>query len=206
MSPAPSQSLISRQTMLYSSLHIHTITRKPFTRVSAPVEPLPNYCLHIYRLLVLLQSCLIVASKFISKLARSQHRTVSLNLHDYGLQTHFQTHSITVSNLARTRHPSLSATSPCYNLRVHLKTRSVTVSKLARLSPHSLHHHSLQVHLQPRSVTEFKCTFKLERLWPRRTSLCSLDQGVVEWWSTMPDSLSSTPCCTSRGILLGVLS
>ena len=136
--------------MLYSILYICTITIEPMNRVSAPIAPpsqttayLPNYRHEIDRLLVLLQCRSIMASKCISKLARSQPPSVSL--------TGTITPSKCISKLARLRSPNTLD----HGIQVNLPTRSITasqcISKLARLwspseSPNSLDY-GLGVHL-----------------------------------------------------------
>jgi len=121
--------------------------------VSAPiVPPSRTYRLQIDRLLVLLQSRLIMASKCISRLGRSWPPRASTNSLDCGLQVHLQSRSITASNciskIGRLQHPSAS--------------------------PKSLDH-GLKVHLQSRSITASKCISKLAWSWPRSESLSSLD-------------------------------
>jgi len=104
-----------------------------------------------------------MASKCISKLARSRPPSVSSNSLHYGLQVH------------------LSST---LNLGLHvlIQTRSITASEwisiLAPLRPPSSHDHDLQVHLLTRSITASKCISKLARLRSRSASLSSLDQGL----------------------------
>jgi hypothetical protein len=106
--PLPA-SLISRQTMLYSILYIRTITRYPMNRVSAPVAPpYRTYLLQIDRLLVLLQSHSMMASKCISTPTRSRTPSRSPNLPVCGLQSRWITGSLCMSKLARCRPPSAS--------------------------------------------------------------------------------------------------
>jgi len=137
-----------------------------------------------------------MASKCITKLARSQPPSVSLNLHDYGLQVHTITASKCISKLARLQSPNSLHHSP----HVHLQTRLITASKFAPLRPPSASPNSLDYGLQTRSIMASKCISKLTRLRPRSASLSSLDHGVVEWWSLTADSPSATLRCTSHGI------
>jgi hypothetical protein len=111
-------------------------------RFSAPVAPLSwTYhlqigCLQLDRLLVLLQSLLIMASKCISKLTRSRLPIASPNLLDCGLHEHLQSCSITASNciskLTGLRPPSASPNSLDRGLQVHLQTRSIMASESIR--------------------------------------------------------------------------
>jgi len=70
-----------------------------------------------------------MASRCISKLARSQPPSVSPNSHDYGVQVCTVTASKCISKLAQSRPPSVSPNSLAHGLRVHLQTRSITACK-----------------------------------------------------------------------------
>jgi len=89
LSPAPSQSLISRQTMLYSILYIPTITSKSMYRVSAPVAP-PSQT----------TASRLAASMYSSNLARSWPPSASPNPLDHGLQLYLHTCSISAPKWA----------------------------------------------------------------------------------------------------------
>ena len=97
------------------------------------------------------------ASKYLSKLTRLRPKSS----HDYGLQVHLQTRSITTSKHARCRPPSVSANSLDYSLQVYLQTCSITASNQARSRPPSSspnsHDCGLQVHLQTRTIAASKC-------------------------------------------------
>jgi len=84
----------------------YSIHRVQHTLSTAFTEYCIHRVLHHYKidclllpasLQVHLQSCSITASKFISKLARSQPSSVSLNSPDYGVQVHLQTRSISIA-------------------------------------------------------------------------------------------------------------
>jgi hypothetical protein len=64
---------------------------------------------------------LMSASKCISKLARSQPPSVSLNFHDYGLQTRKITASKCISKLVRSRPWSVSLSSLDRHFQEHLE-------------------------------------------------------------------------------------
>jgi len=83
---------------------------------------LPNYCLQIDCLLVLLESRSIMASKCISKLARSQPLGVSLFSHDHGLHVCTITAAKCISTLAWSRSPN----SLHRGLQGHLQTCLIT--------------------------------------------------------------------------------
>jgi hypothetical protein len=148
---------------------------------------LPNYRLQIDRLQVLLQSRSITASKCISKLARSQPPSVSLNSHDYGLQVRTITASKCISKLARSQPSSVSLNSLDHGLQVQLQTRSITASKcitkLARLRLPSSHDHGLQVHLQTRSI---KYIFKERRRVYGDTGVTEVDRVTGSIYSADP--------------------
>jgi len=182
LSLAPSQSRISRQTMLYSTLYIPTITCWPINTVSAPVAPpsqttasrstapksscnlglswpqsaSPNSLNHSFQ--VNLYPRPITASMF----AQWWPASASTNSHDHGLQVHLQTRTITaskcISKLAQ------------HSIRVYLKPRTNTLPKFAQshhssASPHSLDR-GLQVHLQTRSITASESISNLARIRP----------------------------------------
>jgi len=99
------------------------------------------------------QSRSMIASKYISKLARLWPQSSSLRSHDYGLQVHLQTWSSTaskcISKRTRLRPPSLHAD----GVEVHLHTRSITASKCISKSTQSTSPGAPQIsvkhHLQP---------------------------------------------------------
>jgi len=97
----------------------------------------------------ILSQVLNMASKCISKLARSQPPSASLNSLDYGLQVRTIMASMCISKLVRSR------------------SRSASLNSLD---------HGLQVYLQIRSITASKCISKLARSRPRSVSLSSLDR------------------------------
>jgi len=98
-----------------------------------------------------------MASKWISKLARSQPPSASPHSLDYGLQS-LHNHGL----------PS-----------AYLQSRSVTaskcISKLPRFWSRNLHDHGLQVHLLSRSITIPECIFKFPQSRPLNVSPNSLD-------------------------------
>jgi len=74
-----------------------------------------------------------MASKCISKLARSWPPSASLSSLNLGLQLHLQTRSITaskgISEFTQSRSPIASPNSLDHGLKVHLSTRSIKASK-----------------------------------------------------------------------------
>jgi hypothetical protein len=122
-------------------------------RVPAPIATLsPNYRLHIDRLLVLLQSCSIMASKCISKLTWSWLPIASPNPLDHGFQVHIQTRSI-----------------------VALKCITKVVWSWLPIASPKLLHCGLEVHLQTHLIAASKCISNLPWSRPPRTSRNSLD-------------------------------
>ena len=194
ISPTPSQSLISRQTMLYSILYILTITSWPMNRVSTPMAP--NYCLRIDRLQVLLPFRSIMTFNYISKLARSWSRSASLCSLNDSLQMYLQTRLITPSKwifkLARLQTPSVAPDSLDYGLQVRMTMASKCISKFTPSEPPSAFPNSLDYSLQVRTIMASKCISKLARSHLRSVSLSSLDHGVVKHWSWKTYSPSST--------------
>jgi hypothetical protein len=132
---------LSANHVVLKSLHSHNYQLTNAQSLSSCRASLPNYRLQIDRLLVLLQSRPIMASKCMCKLVQSRPPSVSLNSQDYGLQVHLQTRSITafkcISKLVRLRPPSVSPNLLDYSLQVYLQTRSIRalecVSKFTRL-------------------------------------------------------------------------
>jgi len=122
---------------------------------------LPNYRLQGDRLLVLVQSRLVMASECINTLARSRAPSASPNSLDYGLQVHHQTHLITAFKCISELTPFRPPGSHNHGLQVHLQTSSITaskwISKLAKLQPASVRPNWLdygrRVHIQVHSIT-----------------------------------------------------
>jgi hypothetical protein len=138
--PAPSQSShLSADYGVLNSLHSHNYELTNELSLSSRRISLPNYRLTIDHIHFHLQSRSIMASNCISKLARSQHPSVSPSSLDNGFHVHLQPRSITASKC---------------------------IYKLARLRPPSSHDHRMQVHLQSPSMTASKCIYKLARLRP----------------------------------------
>jgi len=156
-----------------------------------------------------LQTRSITASKCISEFTRSRPPSASPNSHNHGLQVHLQTRSITassvslnshdyglqtrsipaskcISKLARSRSRSVSLCSLDHSLQVHLQTRSITASSV------SLNSHDYG--LQTCSITASKCTSKLARSRPWSVTLSSLDRHFQAHFQL----LSSTACSQSR--------
>jgi len=73
----------------------------------------------------------ITASKCLSKLARSQPRSVSVKPHHYGLQTRSIMASQCISKLARSRSRSASRSSLDHGLQLYLQIRLITASKFS---------------------------------------------------------------------------
>ena len=108
---------------------------------------LPIYLLQIDLLKVLLHSCMIMSSKCISNLARSQPSGKSLNSlyirppssHHDRLQVYLQTGMITaakcISKLAQSRLPSTSSYSLDHSLQVCFQTCMIMASKLGPSRP-----------------------------------------------------------------------
>ena len=174
LSPAPSQSLISRRTLLYSTLYIPTIASKPMNGISAGVAP-PSQS----------TASGSTTSKYSSHLDRSWPTSASPNSHDYGLQVHLW--------VTRSRPPSASLNLLGYGLQVYLETCSITaskcISKLARSGPPSA---SLSY-----TISASKC---ISTLTPSRPPSASLSYSITASqcfskpaWSRPPGaSLSST--------------
>jgi hypothetical protein len=149
--------------------------------VSTPVPPPSRtYRLQIDHLLVLVQSRSIMASRCISKLARSRPPSASPHSLNRGLQLHLQSRSTTASKLAGSWPPSASPNSLDQGLQLNLLTRSITaskcISKRALLRPASSHDHGLQAHLPPRSMTASECISEFIRL-----SFSSAPRSWARW-------------------------
>jgi len=118
-----------------------------------------------------LQTCLITASKDISKLVRLW----PLSSHNHGLQC--------ICNLTPSWPPSTSPNSLDLRVEVYHQICTIVSSKFERsqspsASPNSLDH-SLQVYAQTRSIM----ASKLPRSWTWGVSLSSLNHGVVKQWT-----------------------
>jgi len=125
LSPTPQPiSHLSADHVVLSSLHLHNYESTNEYSLSSRCTSLPNHRLQIDRLLVLLQPRSIMASKCISKLARSQPPSVSLKPLDYSLHVRTITASMCISNLARSWPPSASLNSLEYGLSVQLEVHS----------------------------------------------------------------------------------
>jgi len=113
-------------------------------RVSSPGAP------SIDRLQVLVQSCSITDSNWISKLTRSRPPSVTPNSLDSGMQVRTSMASKCTSKLARSRSQSASPCSLSRGLQlyhqIHLITASKWNSKLARSRPQSISLSSLDHH------------------------------------------------------------
>jgi len=107
----------------------------------------------------------IMASKFISQLARAQHPTS----HNHGLQS--------ISNLAQLRHPTASLSSLNHGLSVHFDTRSIKASYIAQSQPQSaspnLLDYGLRVHLCVQTIWASRCISILTWSWPPTACLSS---------------------------------
>jgi len=131
----------------------------------------------------LTQSDSIMASEFISKLARSRPPSASPHLLDHGLQVHLQTCSITAAKW-------ISILAPLWP-----PIRTIMASKFT--SPNLLNH-SLQVvspnlldyGFQIGTIMGSKWVSKLARSWPGSVTLSSLDRQFL----VHLELLSSTPC------------
>jgi len=138
---------------------------------------LPKYCRQIDRLLVLLQSFSITASKCISTFAGSRPPDASPNSLNRGLQLHLQSPLIAastcISELVRSRPPTASPKPLDHGHQLHLQTRSIVasmcISNLAWLRPPSASrnslNYSLRGYLLTRSITapEWISTFTRSR-------------------------------------------
>ena len=142
---------LAAEHVVLNSPHSHNYKLTNEWSLSSCRASLPIYRLQIDRLKALLQSSSIMASKCISKLARSHPPSVSLNLHYSGLQIRTMTASKVISKLAQSRPRS----SHDHSLQVHLQTGTMTaakcISKLTRsrppsASPNSLDH-SIRLYL-----------------------------------------------------------
>jgi len=127
--PAPTQSLLSRRTILYSTLYIPMITCYQMNRVSAASPPpsLAIYRLRIDHLQVLIQSRSMMASKCISEQARWQPPSASLS---YTISA-----SKCISTLAWSWPPRASRGSLSHDRQVHFQTQPITASKSAWSNP-----------------------------------------------------------------------
>ena len=110
---SPSQSLISLQTMLYSTLDILNITSEQVNRISAPVAP-PSQT----------TASSLSTCKCSSNVARSWPPCGCPNSHDQTLQVYHQLPTIPTSKcisiLALSRPPSASLNWHNHGFRVHL--------------------------------------------------------------------------------------
>jgi len=118
LSPAPSQSVISWQTMLYPILYIPTIMSEPMDTVSAPIAP-PSRT----------TALTLTASKYCSNLAWSWPQSVSLNSLDHSLQVYHQTRLITASEC-------ISKLTPWCRKTLELERRHPIINSLAHLACH----------------------------------------------------------------------
>jgi len=148
LSPAPSQSVISRHTMLCSILYIPTITSYPTQRVPAPVAP-PSRS----------TTCRLTASKYSFNLARSWPPSASRHTLDHGIRLNLQCRSITGSKCAQSWPPS-------EHLESRSKTGSKWDSKLALSRPRMVSPISLDYGIQVRTIIVSKCISNLGWLQP----------------------------------------
>jgi len=133
LSPNPSQSLISRQTMLYSILYIPKIKSYPVNRVSGPIAP------HSRTTASRLNASRLTASKSSSNTAWSKPpNTPPISL-DHSLQVHLQTPCATASKCISQLVPAESL-SPSPS---SLDPGSMCISKHTLLRPHSASPYSL---------------------------------------------------------------
>jgi len=154
-------------------------------RVSSPGAP------SIDRFQVVIQSRLIMASKCISKLARSRPPSS----HDLGLQVHLQTRSITACKFTRSWPPSASPNSLDYSLQVStIMVSKWHNSKLAHSRPRSVSPNWLDYGLQVRTSMASKCIFKLAPSRPPSASLSSLDLSLQVHIQTR--SITASKCIT----------
>jgi len=189
LSPAPCKSLISWQTILFSTLYTPSITSCPMNCVLAPVMTpsrttasrlnASKYSSNFTRSwpsraspnsldqwhLVFLQSRMVTASKF----TRSQPPGASWKSHDHGLQVHLQTCPITASkwifNLVSSLPATVSLNSHDYALQLRKIAASKNISKLEWSQPQSRSPNSLDYGHQTRSITASKCISMLTASW-----------------------------------------
>jgi len=140
LSPAPGQSLISRQIILYSILYMPTIKSWPMNRVSASIAR-PFWT----------TSSRLTTFKSCSSLTWSWPPRASRNSLDYGPQVCLQTRSIIAPK--------------CIFKLAWLRPPSSHDHCLPSVSPNPLDH-GLGVHLWTQSITAPNCIFKLARLRP----------------------------------------
>jgi len=174
LSPAPSQSLISSRTLLYSTLFIPTITSWPMKTVSAAVPP-PYQS----------TACRSTTSKYSFNLDWSSPPSASPNLLHHGLQVHLwvqlglslQVHlSVTPS-----RPPNASPNPLDHCLQVHLWA---TRSRPPNASPNSLDY-GLQVHLWVQLDLGLQVHLSITRSRPPNASRNPLDHGLqMHLWVT----------------------
>ena len=158
---------ISRQTVLYSTLYIPTITSFPMNRVTACRRTsLLIYRLQINHLQILLQSRLIMASKCIANVTWSLPTSASPNSLDQDLQVHLW--------VTQSRPPSASPTWLNHGLPVHLLTRSITTCMCIS----ELHNLGLQVHFQTRLITGSKCISQFNLISASKCISELLDLGL----------------------------
>jgi len=193
-------------------------------RVSAPIAPpFWTYCLQIDRLLstppiplghglqVHPQTRSIMASKCISKLARSQASSASPKLLDHGFQTRSITASKCISNNARSWPPSASPNSLDHSLQVHPQTRSIAaskwISKLARSRPPSASPKSLDyglgVYPRVHLIVIFRRTSKLGKIESvfRIMRWCLSTPGSPTYILPVAESISIIPVSPNVYIL-----
>jgi len=163
------------QFSIFAQLWVNQSIESQLLSYLPPEQPPPDWPPPVtppislgYGLQVHLHTRSIMASKCISQLARPERSSVSLNLHDYGLQLGMITATYCISKLTQLRPRSLSPHLFDYGLQVRMIMASKCIYTLAwsqppSTSPNSLNH-GLQVHLQTRSITAFKCISKLARL------------------------------------------
>jgi len=128
-----------------------------------------------------LQVRTIMASKCISKPARSQSRSASLRSLHHVLHVYLQIHSIAASKFTQSRPPSVSLNPHDYGLQhvqswpssshdhclqVYHSTSTITASKFAWSWPPSSHDHRVQVYLQTHWITISQCISQITRLRP----------------------------------------
>jgi len=149
--------------------------------VCAPVvPPSRTYHFQIDRLLVLLQSRSIMASKRISKLPRWRPPSASPKSLDYSLQVRTIMASNWISELARSWPPSASRNSHDHGLQV----RTNTASKFARSRPPSAPPYSLDhgggVYLRVHSIVIFRYISTLGKI------VCVF--RIMRWYLSTPGS------------------
>jgi len=138
------------------NLNVHLITSSKLARTWVPNSL--DYSLQVRTIIpsqLHLHTGSIMASRFISKLARSPLRSASLS----SLDCSFQIRSVTASKLVWLWPP-----------KCHVRSHSITASMFARLwppsgSPNSINH-SLVVHLWVHWIVIFMCTINCSQALP----------------------------------------